>query len=163
MKKIRLPVIVSVVAMLLLFTTACKKVTLEIEWYSLEGSGTYNSLDNTSTIKLSGSVELILPNVATELIEGRIEEWEFIISEGPSIVLYIHSAISYDVLGDYTLKQSKPNSSFLQLGIETVIPRAGDIYNGANPDTVTLTLAIIDTNDNLYSMSAAAPFKLTRE
>jgi hypothetical protein len=54
-------------------------------------------------------------------------------------------------------------STSLWFGIETVIPRAGDMYNGANPDTVSLTLWIVDNNDNVYEMSAAAPFVLTRE
>lgn len=163
MKKIILPVIVIVVVALLLSTTACKGPLLDISWYELSGSGTYNSLDNTSTIKLTGSVELTVPNVATEPIVGRIEEWEYIISEGANIVLYIHSSISYEVLGDYTLDKSEENRTFLWLDIETVIPRSGDMYNGANPDTVRLTLWIVDNNDNVYTVNAAAPFQLTRE
>lgn len=163
MKKIILPVIVMVVAALLLSTTACKSPVLDISWYELSGSGTYNSLDNTSTIKLTGSVELTVPNVATEPLVGKIEEWEYIISEGTTIVLYIHSSISYEVLGDYTLDKSEENSTFLRLDIETVIPRSGDMYNGANPDTVTLTLGIVDNNDNFYTLTAGAPFQLTRD
>jgi hypothetical protein len=163
MKKIRLPFIAIVAAALLLSTTACKSPVLDIEWYELEGSGTYNSLDNTSTIKLYGSVELTIPNVATETIKGRIWAWEYIISEGDTIVLYIHSAISYEVLGDYTLDKSEESSRFLWLDIETVFPRTGDMYNGANPDTVSLTLWIVDNNDNTYTLAAAAPFQLTRE
>ena len=79
------------------------------------------------------------------------------------MVLYINSATGYEVLGDYTLFNSRENSTALLLEIETVIPRAGDIYNGANPDTVSLTLWIVDNDDNVYEMSAAAPFELTRE
>jgi hypothetical protein len=163
MKKIRLLFIAIVAAVLLLSTTACKSPVLDITWYELEGSGTYNSLDNTSTIKLTGSVELTIPNVATKPIEGRIEQWEYIISEGATIVLYINSSISYEVLGDYTLNESEENSGFLWLEIETVIPRSGDMYNGANPDTVTLTLWIVDNNDNQYTVGSAAPFQLTRD
>lgn len=163
MKKIRLLVIAIVLAALMLSTTACKSPVLDITWYELEGSGTYHSLDNTSTIKLSGSVELTIPNVATEPITGRIYAWEYIISEGDTLVLYIHSAISYEVLGDYTLDKSEESSSFLWIDIETVIPRTGDMYNGANPGIVTLTLWIVDNNDNSYSLGAAAPFQLTRD
>ena len=163
MKKIRLLVIVTVAAALLLSTTACKNPVLDITWYELEGSGTYNSLDNTSTIKLTGVVELNIPNVATQPMWGKIYEWEYIISEGATIVLYIHSSISYEVLGDYTLDKSEENSNFLWLEIETVIPRSGDMYNGANPDSVTLTLGIVDSDDNIYTMNAAAPFQLTRD
>jgi len=162
MKKIRLLFIAVMSVALLLVTTACKNPVLDITWYELKGSGTYNSVDNTSTIKLSGGVELNIPNVSTELMTAEIEQWEFMISEGPSIVLYINSSISYEVLGDYTLKEDG-DSTFLRLGIETVIPRAGDIYNGANPDTVSLTLWVVDNNDNVYELSAAAPFELTRE
>lgn len=163
MKKIRLLFIAVTVAALMLVTTACKNPVLDITWSELEGSGTYNSIDNTSTIKLSGVVELNIPNVATEPISAKIDQWEYIISEGASIVLYIHSAISYEVLGDYTLDESGESSTFLWLKIETVIPRTGDIYNGANPDTVSLTLEIVDSDDNVYQLSAAASFQLTRE
>ena len=163
MKKIRLLFIAVTAAALLLGTTACKNPVLDITWYELEGSGTYNSVDNTSTIKLSGGVDLNIPNVSTELMTADIEQWEFVISEGASVVLYIPSSISYEVLGDYTFYKSKENSNFLRLEIETVIPRAGDIYNGANPDTVSLTLWIVDNDDNVYEVSAAAPFELTRE
>jgi len=163
MKKIRLPLIAIVVAVLLLSTTACKNPVLDITFYELEGSGTYNSLDNTSTIKLVGSVELKIPNVATDPMWGKIDSWEYMISEGNTIVLYLNSDISYEVLGDYTLNKSEENSNFLWLDIETVIPRTGDIYNGANPDTVTLTLLIVDSNDNFYTVGAAAPFQITRD
>jgi hypothetical protein len=163
MKKIRLLFIAVTAAVLLLATTACKNPVLDITWFELKGSGTYNSVDNTSTIKLSGGVELNIPNVSTELMTAEIDQWEFIISEGPSIVLYINSNISYEVLGDYTFYKSRENSNFLLLEIETVIPRAGDMYNGANPDTVSLTLWIVDNDDNVYELSAAAPFELTRE
>jgi hypothetical protein len=163
MKKIILPVIVFVVAVMLLSTTACKGPVLDITWHELEGSGTYHSLDNTSTIKLTGEVELSIPNLATDPMWGKIYEWEYIISEGSTIVLYINSAISYEVLGDYTLNKSEENYYSLWIGIETVIPRTGDIYNGANPDTVTLTLWIVDNNDNSYTTATSAPFQLTRD
>ena len=151
------------VAALLLSTTACKSPVLDITFSELEGSGTYNSLDNTSTIKLFGSVSYEVPNVAVKPIWAKIEAWEYIISEGGNIVLYIHSEISYEVLGDYTLNKSEENSGFLWLDIETVIPRTGDMYNGANPDTVMLTLWITDDNDNSYTVGSAAPFQLTRD
>ncbi|MGD2085290.1 MAG: hypothetical protein PVH61_03815 [Candidatus Aminicenantes bacterium] len=163
MRKIRVLVITTLTAVLLLSTTACKRPVLEITWNELAGSGTYNSLDNTSTIKLSGSVALTIPTVATDAIRGEISAWEFIISEGEVIVLYINSDLSYEVLGDYTLDQSEERSDFLWIDIETVIPRTGDMYNGANPDTVSLTLWIEDDSDNTYTMRAAAPFQLTRE
>lgn len=163
MKKIRLPFIAIVAAVLLLSTTACKGPVLDIEWYELGGSGTYNSLDNTSTIKLFGGVELTVPNVATNPMWGKIEAWEFIVAEGDVIVLYINSETSYAVLGDYTLDKSEENSGFLWIEIETMIPRTGDMYNGANPDTVHLTLWIVDDSDNLYTMNAAASFQLTRD
>lgn len=163
MKKIRLPFIAIVAAALLLSTTACKGPVLDITWNVLEGSGTYQSLDNTSTIKLTGEVRLTIPNLATELMWGKIQRWEYIISEGPNIVLYINWENSYDVLGDYTLDKSEESYSFLWIDIETMIPRAGDMYNGANPDTVTLNLEIMDNDDNFYTMSASAPFQLTRD
>jgi hypothetical protein len=163
MKKIILPAIAIVVAALLLSTTACKSPELEITWFDLGGSGTYNSLDNTSTIKLFGTVQLNIPNVATKPMWGKIYAWEYMISEGPTIILYINSEISYEVLGDYTLDTSDENSYFLWLDIETVIPRTGDMYNGTNPDTVSLSLWIMDNNDNMYNVSAVGPFQLTRE
>jgi len=163
MKKIRLLFIAIVAAALLFSTTACKGPVLDITWNKLEGSGTYHSLDNTSTIKLSGRVELSIPNVATDPMWGEISDWEYIITEGSTIVLYINSEISYAVLGDYTLDQSEENSNFLWLNIETVIPRTGDMYNGANPDTVTLTLWIVDNDGNSYTLGASSPFQLARD
>ena len=163
MKKIRLLFIAVMTVALLLVNTACKKPVLDITWYLLEGSGTYNSVDNTSTIKLTGGVELNIPNVSTELMTAEIDQWEFIISEGPSVILYINSSTGYEVLGDYTFYKSRENSNYLLLEIETVIPRVGDIYNGENPDTVSLTMWIVDNNENVYELSAAAPFELTRE
>ena len=163
MRKIKLPVIAFALAALLLSTTACKSPVLDMTWFKLEGSGTYHSVDSTSTIKLYGEVNLIVPNVATDPMWGKIYDWEYIISEGPNIVLYIKSAISYEVLGDYTLDKSEDDSDFLWLDIETVIPRTGDMYKGANPDTVWLTLWIVDNDNNLYTMNASAPFQLTRD
>ena len=163
MKKIILPVIVMVVAALLLSTTACKGPLLDISWYELSGSGTYNSVDNTSTIKLTGVVELNIPNVATDPMWGKIDSWEFIIAEGANIILYINSDISYEVLGDYTLDKSEESSTFLWLDIETVIPRSGDMYNGTNPDAMSLTLLIVDNDNNIYTLTAGAPFQLTRD
>jgi hypothetical protein len=163
MRKIRLLVIAMVVAPLLLSTTACKSPVIDITWFDLSGSGTYHSVDNTSTIKLSGKVELNIPNVATEPMWGKITYWEYMVSEGPNIVLYINSDISYEVLGDYTLDKSEERGDFLWIDIETVIPRTGDIYNGANPDTVWLNLEIMDNNNNFYTMAASAPFQLTRD
>ena len=163
MKKITLPVIVIAAVVLLLSTTACKNPALDISFSELQGSGTYNSVDNTSTIKLSGEVQLTIPRVATEPMWAEIDSWEFIVSEGATIVLYINSDISYEILGDYTLDQSEKNSNILWLDIETMIPRAGDMYLGANPDQVTLTLWIVDNNGEYYTVGAAAPFQLTRE
>ena len=163
MRKIRLLFIAMVVATLLLFTTACKNPEIEMTWYDLSGSGTFHSVDNTSTIKLSGKVELNIPNVATDPMWGKITDWEYVITEGSTIVLYINSDISYLVLGDYTLDKSEENSNFLWIDIETVIPRTGDIYNGANPDTVWLTLWITDNDNNSYTMAGSAPFQLTRD
>lgn len=163
MRKIRLLFIAMAAAALLLSTTACKKAEIDITWYELSGSGTYHSLDNTSTIKLAGKVELKIPSVATEPMWGKIYYWEYIISEGPNIVLYITSDFSFEVLGDYTLDKSEENYYFLWINIETVIPRTGDIYNGANPDTVWLNLEIVDNNDNFYTMAGSAPFQLTRD
>lgn len=163
MRKIRLSVIAFAVAALLLSTTACKSPVLDMTWFKLEGSGTYHSVDNTSTIKLYGEVKLFIPNVAADPMWGKISDWECIITEGPNIVLYIRSSISYAVLGDYTLDKSEENSNFLWLDIETVIPRTGDMYKGANPDTVSLKLWIVDNDNNMYEMAASAPFQLTRD
>ena len=163
MRKIRLTVIALAAAALLLSTTACKSPEFDMTWVELSGSGTYHSIDNTSTIQLFGSVQLIIPNVATELMWGKIDAWEFYISEGSNIVLYINSDISYEVLGDYTLDKSEENYFLLWIDIKTTIPRTGDIYNGANPDTVSLSLWITDNDDNQYTMAASAPFQLTRD
>jgi len=163
MKKIRLLFIAIVAVAMLFFTTACKGPVLDITWNKLEGSGTYHSLDNTSTIKLTGRVELSIPNVATDTMWGKITDWEYVISDGTTIVLDINSENSYEVLGDYTLDKSEENLYFLWLNIETVIPRTGDIYNGATPDMVTLSLWIIDNNGNQYVLGAQAPFHLTRD
>lgn len=163
MRKIRSLFIAMVVTALLLSTTACKGPVLDIAWSELSGSGTYHSLDNTSTINLSGSVDLNIPNVATNPMWGKISYWEYIISEGPNIVLYLTSDLSYGVIGDYTLDESEENSNSLWLNIKTMIPRTGDIYKGANPDTVSLTLEIMDNDNNYYTMSASAPFQLTRD
>jgi hypothetical protein len=163
MRKIRLPFIAMAVAALLLSTTACKNPVIEMTWDELSGSGTYHSLDNTSTVKLFGKVELNIPNVVTEPLWGQITYWEYAVSEGANIVLYINSVNSYEVLGDYTLDKSEGGTDFLWIGIETVIPRTCDIYNGANPDTVWLTLEIYDNNNNYYSISGSAPFQLTRD
>ena len=163
MRKIRLLFIAMAVAALLLSTTACKNPVIEMTWYELSGSGTYHSLDDTSTIKLTGKVELNIPNVVTEPLWGRITYWEYIVSEGANIVLYINSYNSYEVLGDYTLDRSEGGVDFLWINIETVIPRTGDIYNGANPDTVWLTFEVLDNNNEYYTTSASAPFQLTRD
>jgi len=163
MRKIRLIFIAIVAAVLLLSTTACKGPVLDMTWLELSGSGAYHSVDDTSTIKLSGSLQIDIPNVATNPMWGKITYWEYIISEGPNIVLYITSDSSYEVLGDYTLDKSEENSNFLWIDIETMIPRTGDLYKGANPDTVSLTMEIMDNDNNFYTMSASAPFQITRD
>lgn len=163
MRKKSLPLIGVVVAVLLLSTSACKDAVFEITWSNLEGSGTYNSLDNTSTIKLSGSVEIDIPTVITQQMWAKIYAWEFIIRQGEQLVLYLNSDNNYDVLGDHTINKSEEQTSLLWLELETQVPKPGDLYDGATPDSVELILYIADSDENTYSSSNVGSFTLTRD
>ena len=162
MRKIILPFIVIVVAALLLSTTACKQPDFEMSWFSLEGSGFYETQDDSSSIKISGVVEFEIPRVATEPMWAQIVAWEYIIREGNQVVLDIHDENYYTVLGDLIISKSAQQSDFLWVVIETNTPKVGDIYSGANPDSVELIMWIVDSNGNSYVMDNTVAFDFLR-
>jgi len=163
MRKKILPFIVIVVAGLLLSTMSCKKANLDLSWYSMEGSGDYNSQDDTSSISLSGFVSLSIPQVATDEMWAEIVAWEFLVLEDSSVVLEINSNNYYTILGDLTLNQSSLQTDYVWVVLQTLTPKVGDIYEGANPNSLQMTFWIIDNNGNSYVMEDTVEFQFTRE
>ena len=163
MRKIILPFIVVAAAALMVSTTACKKAELDYSWYSMEGSGFYHSQDNSSSIKLLGFVQIGTPRVATEVIYAQIAAWEYVILEGNQVVLDINSSNYYQVLGDLFINQSFQQSDYLWVALQTLTPKSGDIFNGANPDTVDITFWIVDDNGNQSVMNTTVNFEFTRD
>jgi len=163
MRKKILPFIVIVVAGLLLSTMSCKKANLDLSWYSMEGSGDYNSQDDTSSISLSGFVSLSIPQVATDEMWAEIVAWEFLVLEDSDEVLEINSNNYYTILGDLTLNQSSLQTDYVWVVLQTLTRKAGDIYEGANPNSLHMTFWIIDNNGNSYVMDDTVEFQFNRE
>jgi hypothetical protein len=164
MKKNVLPLIVVVAAVMLVVSTpGCKKANLDLTWTSLEGSGFYHSQDDTSSIDVSGMVQLEIPHVATDPMWAEITGWRFLITEGSLVILEINSDNYLTALGDITFDMSGQESTSLWVSIKTATPKPLDIYDGANPDTVVLTLLILDSNGNTHTLEDTAAFNFTRD
>ena len=163
MRKIKLPLI-AIAAMLLVISTAgCKKANLDLSWSSLEGSGYYHTAEGTSSISLNGVVALGVPQVVNESMWAEIYAWRYLVTAGNVVVLEINSDNYLTVLGDITLDISDRQNSFLWISIETTTPKPLDIYGGDNPDTVILTLGVLDSNGNTYTLKSSAPFDFSRD
>jgi hypothetical protein len=163
MKKIVLPLIVLAALLLVISTSGCKKADMDLTLSSLEGSGFYHSQDGTSGISVNGIVKLEIPNVVSDPMWAEIYAWRYLITAGNLVILDINSDNYLTVLGDITFDFSGRQSSVLWISINTATPKSIDIYNGANPDTVILTLLILDSNGNTYTLENSAAFNFSRD
>ena len=163
MKKIMLPLIVIAAMMLMISTAGCKKAKLDLSWSSLEGSGYYNTQDGTSSISVNGIVALEVPQVVEKPMWAEIYSWRYLITAGNVVVFEIDSDNYLTALGDITFDISGRQNSFLWVSIQTAAPKPFDIYSGANPDTVILTLLILDSNGNTFTLENSAPFSFSRD
>jgi UDP-N-acetylglucosamine enolpyruvyl transferase len=163
MRKIAIPLIACAAVLLAISTAGCKKANLDISWSSLQGSGYYHTQDNTSSITVNGVVHLQIPQVATDPMWAEIYSWRYVITAGNVVVLDINSDNYLTALGDITLDISDRQSSSLWVSIETTTPKTFDIYDGDNPDTVTLILEVLDSSGNTYTLSNSAAFDFSRD
>jgi len=164
MKKYMLLVLSIIIVMLLAANTSCRKMTLDdFTWTKLEGSGTYSSQTNESTIKLYGVIQLNQPNIADTPLTGTIESWSFGMGENANITLVISKTTYSLILGETALvTTSNSSSSELWVRIETLTPIKGDIFNGKTPDTLQLAISITDNKNNIYNEAAQATFTCQR-
>ncbi|NIM15767.1 MAG: hypothetical protein GTO45_27510 [Candidatus Aminicenantes bacterium] len=162
-KTIYVVVFLLIFVLLLGFTSGCKKVEIdEFTWELVEGSGSYSSQTNTSSLKLSGILSIVQPRIAYEPLKANILDWRYYLLEGEAPVVAIHPFNYASIFGDIFPSISGWQEDFLwvQIQVETI---DGDIFNGATPDVMEISLAIEDEKGNLYNMVARAPFEFTRD
>jgi hypothetical protein len=153
---------IMIIAMMV-FTSSCKKVELAFTWAKLEGTGTYSSADDTSTIKVEGWLRIEQSNISRTAIVANAVDWQFQVMEGQRIILQLNKDGYHQVLGDVFINTSDLELEFLWVYIETTTPKAGDIFNGANPDTMELAMLVQDDTGNIYEEVARGPFTITRD
>ncbi|MGE5343833.1 MAG: hypothetical protein ACM3SY_20375 [Candidatus Omnitrophota bacterium] len=149
---------------LLLSITGCKKIKLEdVSWILLDGSGTYSSTDNTSSIKLHARIQINQSNIARDLVTASIEDWRFTISNGNQTAVILQKSNYHQILGkNVYLDISGTATDFLWLNIESIIPISGDIFNGVSPITVTSEMLLVDDNGNTITVENTGTFQMTK-
>jgi hypothetical protein len=162
MKK-TLYVVIFVLILMLVFTTGCKKLKFENwSWYLVEGNGSYSSQNNTSSIKLSSFLTIEQPRIVYEYMKANIRDWQYVLYEGDAIVGVITPTNYVALLGDNFPGISGWQDDYLWVQIQ-VNGLDGDLFNGSNPDTMSIVLIIEDEKNNFYQVSAMAPFAFTRD
>ena len=156
--------IITLAVVVFIPTASCDKAKFDMSWKELTGSGVYHSQTNTSSIKLTGIVEFDTPSVANDVMTAQILSWRFVVLQGDIVVLYISDQSLYSVLGDVIFSKSENQSDFVWVMIETLPPKAGDIFQGATPDALVCSMEIVDNHGNVYEVENPVPvsFEFTR-
>lgn len=164
MKKIIYVVVILLIFVLLLgFTSGCKKVEIdEFTWEVVEGSGSYSSQTNTSSLRLNGILTIVQPRIALEPLKANILDWRYYLMEGEIPVVAIHPFNFVSIFGDFLpgISGWQEDLLWVQIQVDAI---DGDIFNGSTPDVLEISLAIEDEKGNLYNMIARAPFEFTRD
>jgi hypothetical protein len=161
-KAIYVVAILPIFVLLVGFTSGCKKIEIdEFTWELVEGSGSYLSQSNTSSLKLTGILTIVQPRIAYEPLKANILDWRYYLLEGEAPVVAIHPFNFASLFGDTipSISGWQENSLWIQIQVEAI---DGDIFNGSTPDVMEISLAIEDEKGNLYNMTARAPFEFTR-
>ena len=161
-KTIYVVVILLIFVLLLGFTSGCKKIEIdEFTWELVEGSGSYSSQTNTSSLRLNGILTIVQPRIAYEPLKANILDWRYFLMEGEAPVVTIDPFRFASVFGDIlpSLSGWQEDALWVQIQVDSI---DGDIFNGSTPDVMEISLAIEDEKGNLYNMIARAPFEFTR-
>ena len=161
-KTIYVVVILLIFVLLLGFTSGCKKVEIdEFTWELVEGSGSYSSQTNTSSLRLNGKLTIVQPRIAYEPLKANILDWRYYLMEGEVPVVAIHPFNLGSIFGDIlpSLSGWQEDELWVQIQVDSI---DGDIFNGSTPDVMEISLAIEDEKGNFYNMVARAPFEFTR-
>ncbi len=156
--------VIPVVIAILIFSTACQKMTLDkITWTKLEGSGSYSSITQASSFKLEGKVSLVQSNIALDYLSASIDFWRYTLFAGTTAILVIDTDNYHDILGtNIFLDISGQTTNNLWINIQSNAPINGDLFYGLNPDKVILEMSITDNKGTNYITSNSAAFQFTR-
>lgn len=163
MKKSVFVVVLAMVLLGLLFTTGCKKIELDgLEWYLVEGSGSYSSLDNTSSLKINAWVSIGQPNIASgDPLKASLVLWQIILNNGQVLSQELNNENFRSVLGNVYASVSSWQEDWLWIQLE-VPSQDGDLFNGIDPDEMQMQILVEDSEGNTYSLVTAAAFEFTR-
>lgn len=150
------------IAGLMIFTTSCKDSGIEFVWEGLEGSGSYSSDTNTSTLVLSGLVRYSQQRVSSNYLFAKLDQWLFILRDGDDMVMTVNDTNYQDLLDGLFVNISGMEEEYVYVYIETRIPMTGDIFNGRNPDSVELQMLVYDDHNNQYTLTSTAQFQFER-
>jgi len=162
MKKLVSVTFTIITIILMLATVSCKKSEAEFIWSKLEGSGSYSSTDNTSTIKLSGWIMAQQPEVRVQPLQLFLADWQYLVMEGSTVVINVKKDGVTQIFGDVTMSATEISYDFIWVEIETKTPKDGDIFSGHNPDALQFEVIIQDDSGNFYTMAAATSFQFER-
>jgi hypothetical protein len=112
-------------------------------------------------LKLAGVLSIVQPRIAYEPLKANIFDWRYYLLVGEAPVVAIHPLNFTSIFGDIFPGISGWQEDFLWVQIQ-VDNIAGDIFDGAAPDVMEISLAIEDEKGDLYNMTARAPFEFTR-
>jgi hypothetical protein len=163
MKKAVLTIFIAMVMVVMVFfTSSCKKAELEFSWNKVEGIGVYNSVENTSTLKLEGWLKIDQSSIVKTPFQVSIIDWVYYVTQNNTIVLEIPKDGYHSVIGDVFLNTSELTFDWLYVYIETTTPKPGDLFNGMEPNQLELIFVIQDDQGNFYEQAVSAPFNYTR-
>lgn len=165
MKKIVFVVVLTLALVGVLSTTGCKKVELDgLEFFLVEGSGSYSSLDNTSTLKINTRISINQSDITeNEPLKASLLLWQIVlITPDNTLSLELTNDNYRSVLGNVFASISNWQEDWLWIELE--VPSVdGDLFKGVDPEQMQLSLLVEDNEGNTYTLGVAAQFEFTRE
>ncbi len=160
-------IILFVVMVILLFslgTASCKKMNFkedELVLVMLQGSGSYNSKTDTSTILLKAKFRITQPAILDKPVKMNVEKWTYTVYDGNRISLQVSSSDYKTYLGPIDANVSGWNENEIWVYLENK-EIVGDLYFNTNPGVVIFSIRLADERNNYYAVEYGTNFTFTR-
>jgi hypothetical protein len=155
--------LILVLVVMVIFSASCKNYQAELSWYQIDGSGYYDETNNTSSIKVEAWLQIEDTVIADFPPQLSLVDWQFVLlnSDGGPVMQIAKSGY-YQVVGDALVNTSDFEFDFLWVYIETTNPKTGDLFGGAVPTTMVVSIAAQDNEGNFYELQNSVPFNFTK-
>ena len=140
-----------------IFFSQCN-TEMDVMIAELTAQGSYDSTTDETSVKIKVAIQ------NNTIILARITNWQFICWDDDDILLQIHrqnyrqifcNAIYCDTIALTELNQI--------VGLETLEPKIGDVFEGKTPKNIYVWLEILDENDNVLYLESWGDFEFTRK